>query len=82
MQDRRFPAVQALIQGIQRTSADTLDLLALTGAIVDVAIEHEVDPYAMLDVLEEAVVSTIIQLPPEKRMAAAVATMRLMLNGL
>ena len=52
----------------------------MASALLDVAAHAEANPYAMLDVLEGGIVSTVLLLHPEKRRSAAAAVMRLLLD--
>ena len=79
MPDRPFPAVDALIRRVQRVAAgrpDPMHILAqtigLTGAI-------GADPYAVLGVLVEGAVLTIVQhIPAEQQMETAATLVQLL----
>ena len=81
MQNRRFPAADELIADVNASAANARNWMGMASALLDVAAHAEANPYAMLDVLEGGIVSTVLLLhPPEKRRSAAAAVMRLLLD--
>ena len=75
MPDRRFPTLDALIRRVQRVAAGRPDpmhilaqTIAMTGAI-------GADPYAVLGVLVEGAVQTVVQHIPAEQQAETAATL-------
>ena len=80
VQNRHFPAVDELIADVSTSAANARNWMGMASALLDVAAHTEANPYAMLDVLEGGIVSTVLLLQPEKRRSAAAAVMTLLLN--
>jgi len=88
MPDRPYPAVDALIRRVQRVAAQRPDSLYIVAQTIAMAGTIGVDPYALLGVLVEGAVQTLVQHIPPERQTEAVATLvelleeRLKVNGL
>src|ERR1700691_2033060 len=68
MPDRPFPAVEALIRRVQRVAASRPDPMHILAQTIAMTGEIGADPYAVLGVLIEGAVLTILQhIPEEKR---------------
>jgi hypothetical protein len=80
MPDRPYPAVDALIRRVQRVAASRPDPLHILAQTISMTRTIGVDPYAVLGVLVEGAVQTLVhQIPPERQPEAA-ATLRELLN--
>ena len=75
MPDRSYPAIEALIRRVQFVAASRPDPLYILAQTIDMASMIGVDSYALLGVLVEGAVQTVIQHIPAERQAEAVATL-------
>ena len=88
MPDRSFPAVEALVRRVQRVAANRPDPLHILAQTIGMTGTIGMDPYAVLGVLVEGAVQTLIQHIPAERQADAAAMLvelleeRLKANGL
>src|SRR5580692_3071025 len=72
MPDRPFPAVEALIRRVQRVAASRPDPMYILAQTISMTGAIGADPYAVLGVLVEGAVQTIVQqIPAEHRKEAA-----------
>ncbi len=72
MPDRPYPAVEALIRRVQRVAASRPDPLHILATTISMTGTIGMDPYAVLGVLIEGAVQTLVgQIPPERRDEAA-----------
>ena len=69
MPDRPFRAVGQLIRRVQRLAADRPDPLHILAEMINMVGEADVDPYAVLGVLIEGAVHTVIRHIPGERQA-------------
>jgi hypothetical protein len=87
MPDRPFPAVEALIRRVQRVAASRPDPMHILAQTISMTGEIGADPYAVLGVLIEGAVQTIVQQIPAEHQAETAATLvrllkdRLKANG-
>jgi hypothetical protein len=75
MPDRPFPAVEALIRRIQRIAASRPDPLHILAQTISMTDAIGADPYAVLGVLIEGAVQTIVQRIPEERQTETAETL-------
>jgi hypothetical protein len=74
-----FPDLDALIRQIEATAAGSPDPLAVTVALMKMAIASEADPYMLAGALIEGITATIAEkIPPEKQGDVAVEAVRLL----
>jgi hypothetical protein len=73
MPDRPFPAVEALVRRVQRVAANRPDPLHILAQTIGMTGTIGMDPYAVLGVLVEGAVQTLIQHIPAERQADAAA---------
>jgi hypothetical protein len=73
MPDRSFPAVQALVRRVQRVAANRPDPAHILAQTISMTGTIGMDPYAVLGVLVEGAVQTLIQHIPAERQADAAA---------
>ena len=79
MPDRPFPAVDALIRRVQRVAASRPDPMHILAQTISMTGEIGADPYAVLGVLVEGAVLTILQrIPEERQQEAALALIKLL----
>jgi len=79
MPDRPYPAVDALVRRVQRVAASRPDPLYILAETISMAGPIGMDPYAVLGVLVEGAVQTIIHhIPPESQEEAAVTLLELL----
>jgi len=79
MPDRPFPAVDALIRRVQRVAASRPDPMHILAQTIAMTGEIGADPYAVLGVLVEGVVLTILQhIPEEKREETALTLVQVL----
>ncbi|MGD0431971.1 MAG: hypothetical protein ABSA58_12860 [Acetobacteraceae bacterium] len=79
MPDRPFPAVEALIRRVQRVAAGRPDPMRILAQTIGMTGAIGADPYAVLGVLVEGAVQTIVeQIPAEQRMEAAATLIQLL----
>jgi hypothetical protein len=75
MPDRSFPAVDALIRRVQRIAASRPDPMHILAQTISMTGEIGADPYAVLGVLVEGAVLTILQRIPDERQQEAALTL-------
>jgi hypothetical protein len=75
MPDRPFPAVEALIRRVQRVAAGRPDPLHILAQTIGMTGAIGADPYAVLGVLVEGAVQTIVQQIPAEHQAETAATL-------
>jgi hypothetical protein len=80
MPDRPFRAVDDLIRRVQRVAADRPDPTLILAQMISMIGESDVDPYAILGVLIEAVAHTLAQHIPAERQADTAATLTQLLE--
>jgi hypothetical protein len=79
MPDRPFPAVDALIRRVQRVAASRPDPMHILAQTIAMTGEIGADPYAVLGVLVEGAVLTILRnIPEAKREETALTLVRLL----
>jgi hypothetical protein len=79
MPDRPFPAVEALIRRVQRVAASRPDPMHILAQTIGMTGAIGADPYAVLGVLVEGAVETIVQqIPAEQQMETAATLIRLL----
>lgn len=79
MPDRPFPAVEALIRRVQRVAASQPDPMHILAQTISMTGEIDADPYAVLGVLVEGAVLTIVQhIPAEQQMETAATLVQLL----
>jgi hypothetical protein len=75
MPDRPFPAVEALIRRVQRVAASRPDPMHILAQTIGMTGAIGADPYAVLGVLIEGAVQTIVQQIPEEHRTETAATL-------
>jgi hypothetical protein len=75
MPDRPFPAVEALIRRVQRVAAARPDPMYILAQTISMTGAIGADPYAVLGVLIEGAVETIVQQIPKEQQAETAATL-------
>jgi hypothetical protein len=75
MPDRPFPAVEALIRRVQRVAASRPDPMHILAQTISMTGAIGADPYAVLGVLVEGAVETIVQQIPAERQTETSATL-------
>jgi hypothetical protein len=75
MPDRAFPAVEALIRRVQRVAAGRPDPMHILAHTISMTGAIGADPYAVLGVLVEGAVQTIVQQIPAEHQMEAVSTL-------
>jgi len=75
MPDRPFPAVEALIRRVQRIAASRPDPMHILAQTISMTGEIGADPYAVLGVLVEGAVLTIVQHIPAEQQTETAATL-------
>jgi hypothetical protein len=70
MPDRAFPAVEALIRRVQRVAASRPDPMHILAQTISMTGAIGADPYAVLGVLVEGAVQTIVQQIPAEQQPA------------
>jgi hypothetical protein len=79
MPDRPFPAVEALIRRVQRIAASRPDPMYILAQTITMTSAIGADPYAVLGVLIEGAVQTIVQqIPAEQQKETAATLVRLL----
>jgi len=79
MPERPFPAVDALIRRVQRVAASRPDPMYILAQTISMTGAIDADPYAVLGVLVEGAVRTIIQhIPPEQQAETSATLIRLL----
>jgi hypothetical protein len=80
MPDRPFPAVDNLIRRAQRVAAGRPDPARILAQTIRMACPGGADPYAVLGVLVEGAVQTLVEHIPKERQAETAATLRQLLE--
>jgi hypothetical protein len=80
MPDRPYPAVEALIRRVQRIAAGRPDPMHILAQTIGMTGAIGADPYAVLGVLVEGAVETIVQQIPKEHQAETAATLLLLLK--
>ena len=80
MPDRSFPAVDNLIRRAQRAAAGRSDPARILAQTISMACPGGADPYAVLGVLVEGTVQTLVEHIPKERQAEITATLKLLLE--
>ena len=75
MPDRPYRAVDELIRRVQRVAANRPDPMHILAEMISMVGESDVDPYAIVGVLIEGAVHTIVQHIPAERQADTAATL-------
>ena len=75
MSDRPFPAVEALVRRVQRIAASRPDPARILAETINMAGVAGVDPYAVLGILVEGAVRTLVEHIPRERQAEAAETL-------
>jgi hypothetical protein len=75
MTDRPFPAVEALIRRVQRIAASRPDPMHILAQTISMTGAIGADPYAVLGVLVEGAVQTIVEQIPEQQRSETAATL-------
>jgi hypothetical protein len=79
MPDKSFPAVDALIRRVQRVAVSKPDPMHILAQTISMTGEIGADPYAVLGVLVEGAVLTIVQhIPAEQQTETAALLVRLL----
>jgi hypothetical protein len=79
MADRPFPALDALIRRVQRIAASRPDPMHILAQTIAMTGEIGADPYAVLGVLVEGAVLTILRhIPAEQQAETAVTLIQLL----
>jgi hypothetical protein len=83
MPDRPFPAVEALIRRVRRVAASRPDPMYILAQTISMTSAIGADPYAVLGVLIEGAVQTIVeQIPAEQQTETAATLVRLLKDRL
>jgi hypothetical protein len=80
MPDRPYPAIDVLIRRVQRVAASRPDPLYVLAETINMAGTIGMDPYAVLGVLVEGAVQTIIHHIPPERQAETVGALIVLLK--
>jgi hypothetical protein len=80
MPDRPFPAVDNLIRRAQRVAAGRPDPARILAQTISMACLGGADPYAVLGVLIEGTVQTLVENIPKERQAEIAATLKQLLE--
>jgi hypothetical protein len=80
MPDRPFPAVDNLIRRAQRVAAARPDPARILAQTISMACPGGADPYAVLGVLVEGTVQTLVDHIPKERQAETAATLKQLLE--
>ena len=75
MPDRHFPAIDGLSRRVQRVAANRPDPLRILAKTITMTGVIGLEPYAVLGVLVEGAVQTIVQQVPPERQAETAATL-------
>ena len=79
MPDRSFPAVDALIRRVQRVAASRPDPIHILAQTISMTGKIGADPYAVLGVLVEGAVLTVVQhIPVEQQTETAAMLVQLL----
>ena len=80
MPDRPFSAVDDLIRRVQRVAAGRPDPARILAQTIGMACPGGADPYAVLGVLIEGTVQTLVEHIPKERQAEIAATLKQLLE--
>src|SRR5580704_2800008 len=80
MPDRPFPVVDSLIRRAQRVAAGRPDPARILAETISMACPGDADPYAVLGVLIEGTVQTLVEHIPKERQAETAATLKHLLE--
>jgi hypothetical protein len=80
MPDRSYPAVDNLIRRAQRAAAGRPDAARIRAQTISMACPGGADPYAVLGVLVEGTVQTLVQHIPKERQAEIAAKLKQLLD--
>jgi hypothetical protein len=80
MPDRSFPAVDNLIRRAQGAAAGRSDLARILAQTISMACPDGADPYAVLGVLVEGTVQTLVAHIPKERRPEVAATLKQLLE--
>jgi hypothetical protein len=80
MPDRPFPAVDNLIRRAQRVAAGRPDPARILAQTIRMACPGGADPYAVLGVLVEGAVQTLVEHIPKARQAEIAASLKQLLE--
>ncbi len=80
MPDRPFPAVENLIRRVQRVAAGRPDPARILAETINMACPGGADPYAVLGLLIEGTVQTLVEHIPKERQAEVAMTLKEMLE--
>ena len=80
MPDRPFPAVDNLIRRVQRVAAGRPDPTRILAETISMACPGGADPYAVLGLLIEGAVQTLVEHIPQERQAEIAETLKQLLD--
>ena len=80
MPDQSYPAVDNLIRRAPRVAAGRSDAARILAQTISMACPGGADPYAVLGVLIEGTVQTLVDHIPKERQAEIAATLKELLN--
>ena len=80
MPDRSFPAVDNLIRRAQRVAAGPPDPARILAHTISMACPGGADPYAVLGLLIEGTVQTLVEHIPKERQAEIAETLKRLLD--
>jgi hypothetical protein len=80
MPDRSYPAVDNLIRRARRAAAGRPDAAHILAQTISMACPGGADPYAVLGVLIEGTVQTLVQHIPKERQAEIAAELKQLLD--
>jgi hypothetical protein len=80
MPDRPFPVVDSLIRRAQRVAVGRPDPARILAPTISMACPGGADPYAVLGVLVEGTVQTLVEHIPKQRRAEVAATLKQLLE--
>lgn len=80
MADRSYPAVDNLIRRAQRAAAGRPDAARILAQTISMACPGGADPYAVLGVLIEGTVQTLVEHIPKERQAEVAVTLKELLE--
>jgi lactam utilization protein B len=80
MADRSYPAVDKLIRRAQRAAAGRPDAARILAQTISMACPGGADPYAVLGVLIEGTVQTLVEHIPKERQVEIAATLKQLLD--
>ena len=79
MPDRSYPAVDHLVRRAQRAAAGRSDAARILAQTISMACPGGADPYAVLGVLIEGTVQTLVEHIPKERQAENAAMLKQLL---